>query len=107
MRIDEFLGFDLSQKVYPDFRYVCKFLLTLNHGQRAAERGFNIIDNLKDATLTSLRSVHDEIIHYGSIRSFPIDNSLLLSCNSASNRYKNDLVQRREESVNSENNPKR
>ena len=106
MRIDEFLGFDVNQKVYPDFWYVCKFVFTLNHGQSADERGFNIIDNLKNATLTLLRSVYDEIIHHGSIRSFPIDNSLLLSCNSAANRYKNDLEQRRKESVNSENNQK-
>ena len=106
MRIDEFLGFDVNQKVYPDFWYVCKFVFTLNHGQSAVESGFNIIDNLKESTLTLLRSVYDEIIHHGSIRSFPIDNSLLLSCNSAANRYKNDLEQRRKESVNSENNQK-
>ena len=54
-----------------------------------------------------MRSVYDEIVHRGSIRSFPIDNSLLLSCNSAGIRYKNNLEQRRKESVNSENNQKR
>ena len=51
--------------------------------------------------------MYDESIHHGSIRSFLIDNSLLLSCNSAGNRYKNDLEQRRKESVNNENNQKR
>ena len=76
-------------------------MFTLSHGQSAVERGFNInkhtlLNNLKDATLTSLRSVYDEIISHGSIRSFPIDNSLLLSCNSAGTRYENDLEQRKE-----------
>ena len=84
-------------------------MFTLSHGQSAVEHGFNIkhtlVNNLKDATFTSLRSVYDEIISHGSIRSFPIDNSLLLSCNSAGTRYENDLEQRKE-SVNSENNQK-
>ena len=51
--------------------------------------------------------MYDEIIHHGSIRSFPIHNSLLLSCNSAGTRYKNDLEQRRKKSVNNENDQKR
>ena len=50
--------------------------------------------------------MYDEIIHHGSIRSFPIHNSLL-SCNSAGTRYKNDLEQRRKKSVNNENDQKR
>ena len=54
MRIDEFLGFYVNQKVYPDFWYVYKLVFTLSHGQSAVERGFNInkhtlVDNLKDA----------------------------------------------------------
>ena len=83
----------------------------MSHKQSAVKRGFNInkhtlVDNLEDATLTSLRSVYGEIIHHGSIISLPINKSLLLSCNSAGTRYKNDLEQRREESVNNENNQK-
>ena len=75
MRIDEFFGFDVNQKVHPDFWYVCKFVFTLNHGQSAVDRGFNIIENLKDPTLTSLRAMHDKIIDHCSIRSFTIGNS--------------------------------
>ena len=110
MCIDEFLGFYVNQKVYPDFWYVCKFVFILSHGQSAVEHGFNIskhtlVVNLKDVTLTSLRSVYDEIIHHGSSRSILIDN--LLSCNSAGTRYKNDMEERRKESVNKENNHKR
>ena len=111
MHIDDFLGFYVNQKVYPDFWYVFKFVFTLSHGQSAAEHGFNInrhtlVDNLKDTNLTSLRLVFDEIIHHGSIRSFVIYNFLLLSCNSAGTRYKNDLAQRRKESANIENKQK-
>ena len=61
--------------------------LCVHFGQSAVKPGFNITDNLEDVTLTSLRSV--------------------LSCNSAGNRYKNDLEQRRKESANTENNQKR
>ena len=107
MFINDFLGFYLNQKVYPDFWYAFEFVFTLSHGQNAVDYVFNInrhafADNLKDTNLTSLRSVFDKIIHHGSIRSFVIDNVLLLSCNSACIRYKNDLAQRRKESANSE-----
>ena len=112
-RVDEFLGFYVNRKVYPDFWYVCKFIFTLSHGQSAVERGFNVniqtlADNLQDATLISLRTVYDEILHHGgSVRSFPIDNSLLLSCNSAGTRYKNDLEQKKKESGDKDNSLKR
>lgn len=58
-------------------------MFTWCHGKSADEGGFNInkhtlVDNLEDATLTLLRLVYDEIIHHGSIRSFPVDNYLKL-----------------------------
>ena len=84
-RVDEFLGFYVNQTVYPGFWYVCKFLFTLSHGQSAVERGFNInkqtlVDNLQEVSVTSLCTVYNEILDHGSIRSFPVNNSLLLSC---------------------------
>ena len=49
--VDEFLGFYVNQRVYPDFGYVCKFVFTLTYGLIAVESGFNInkqtlVDNL-------------------------------------------------------------
>ena len=43
--------FYVNQNVYPDFWYVCKFVLTLSHGQNAVECGVSInkhtlVDNL-------------------------------------------------------------
>ena len=111
-RVDEFLGFYVNTKVYPDFWFVCKFVFTLCHGQSAVERGFNVnkqtlVDNLQEVSLTSLRSVYDEILYHGGIRSFPIDNSLLLSCQTAGTKYRNELKRTREESKNSEKSNKR
>ena len=99
-RVDEFLGFYVNQKVYPDFWYVCKFVFTLRHGQSAVERGLNIkkqtlVANLQEVSLTSLCTVYDEILHHGSTRSFPINNSLPLSCQSAGTKYNNDLERKK------------
>ena len=60
-----------------------------------------------DVTLTSLRTVYDEICQHGSISSFPITNSLLLSCKSAGTRYKADLERKKKESEDSGNSLKR
>ena len=110
-RVDEFLEFYVNQKVYPDFWYVCKFVFTLNHGQRLFERGFNInkqtADNPQEVSLTSLRTVYDEIFHHGSIRSFPISNSLLFSCQSAGTKYKNDLERKKRKYEDNEKSQKR
>ena len=99
-RVDEFLGFYVTSNVYTEFWLVCKFIFTLSHGQSAVERGFNInnetmVDNLKEMSLTSLRSVYDEIVQHGSIRSFPIDTSLLISCKAAASKYFKDLEVKR------------
>ena len=42
MCIDDFLGFYVNQKVYPDFWYVFEFAFTLSHGQSAVDYVFNI-----------------------------------------------------------------
>ena len=99
-RVDEFLGFYVTSKVYTEFWLVCKFIFTLSHGQSAVERGINInnetmVDNLKEMSLTFLRSVYDEIVYHGSTRPFPIDNSLLISCKAAASKYFKDLDEKR------------
>ena len=106
-RVDEFLRFYVNPRVHSHLWLVCKFVFTLCHGQSSVERGFNInkqtlVDNLEEVSLTSLRTVYDEILQHGSIRSFPITNSLLLSCKTASSKYKNELQQKREQSKVSE-----
>ena len=109
-RLDEFLGFYVNKVIYKDFWYICLFIFTLSHGQSAVERGFNInneamFDNLEESSLTSIRSVYDEILQYGSLKSFPINNSLLISCKSACSKYKQVLQEKRDntkdEAVNS------
>ena len=66
-----------------------------------------LVDNLQEVSLTSLRTVYDEVLHHGSIRSFPINNSLLLSCQSTRTKYKNDLERKKRESEHREKSQKR
>ena len=66
-RLDEFLGtYSIGKKCYDDLWKVCQFIFTLSHGQSVVERGFNVnkdalLDNMKEKTLISLRTVYDEI----------------------------------------------
>ena len=65
--------------------------------QSSVERGFNVnqetmAENLEELGLTSLRMVYAEIVyHGGEIKDFPIPTSLLIACQSAHQKYKNDL----------------
>ena len=113
-RLDDFLAFYVcSSNLYNDFWYVCKFIFTLCHGQSSVERGFNVnkqtlVENLEELGLTSLRMVYDEILcHGGSINDFPVSTSLLLSCQSAHMKYKNDQDCKRAESEKTEVTKKR
>ena len=82
------------------------------HGQSSVERGFNInkqtmVDNLQEVSLTSLRIVYDEILVHGSFKAFTITKSLLLSCQAACRKYKNELEKKKAASNESEKNNKR
>ena len=58
-----------------------------------------MVENLEDLGLTYLRMVYDEIMyHGGEIKDFPIPTSLLIACQSAHQKYKNDLDCKRAES---------
>ena len=57
------------------------------------------MENLEELGLTSLRMVYDEIMyHGGQIKDFPIPTSPLIACQSAHQKYKNDLDSKRGES---------
>ena len=58
-----------------------------------------MVENLEELGLTSLRMVSDEIMyHGGNIKDFSIPSSLLLACQSAHMKYKNDLDRKKAES---------
>ena len=104
-RLDDFLAFYVcSSSLCKDSWYVCNFIFPLCHGQSSAERGFNdnqqtMAENLEELDLTSLRMVYDEIMYYGGeIKDFPIPTSLLIACQSAHQKYENDLDRKRAES---------
>ena len=57
------------------------FVFTLNHGQAAVERGFNInkdtqVENLRETSLVSLRLVYDEVLVRGDISNLDIPPAL-------------------------------
>ena len=111
-RVDEFLSFYVATKSYPQFWKVCKFVFTLTHGQSSVEHGFNInkqtmVDNLQHVSLSSLRMIYDEIQVHGSVKEFPITNKLMLSCKSASRKYKEEQEKKNKSEKESNENNKR
>ena len=108
-RLDDFLAFYVCCSThYNDFWFVCKFVFTLTHGQSSVERGFNVnkktaVENLEELGLTSLRMIYDAIMyHGGKVKDFPIPNSLLIACQSASAAYKDARKQQEEEQAESQ-----
>ena len=68
MRLDDFFSSTLKVgSTYKAFSKVLMFIVTLNHGQTAVERGFSInsgmlFDNMKELSLTSRRLVKDYLV---------------------------------------------
>ena len=107
--LDDFLVFFVcSSSLYNDFWHVCNFVFSLCHGQSSVEYKFNVnkqtmVENVEELGLLSLRMVYDEIMyHGGNIKDFPIPTSLLLACQSAHMKYKNDLDCKKAESEKTE-----
>ena len=63
-----------------------------------------MVDNLQHVSLTSLRMIYDEIQVHGSVKEFPITNKLMLSCKSASRKYKEEQKKNKSEKESDENN---
>lgn len=80
---------------------VVKKVLILSHGNAQVERGFSVnkeclMDNMKESSLVSVRTVHDTVQLYGEVGKVPITKSLILSCRNASDRYKEALREEKE-----------
>ena len=64
--------------------------------------------NMKEASLTAERIIHDKIvIEGGKVSKFDISSDLEKNCMLASQRYRQDLKQQRKQKVNSEKSLKR
>ena len=62
-----------------------------------------MVENLEELDLLLLRMVYDEIMYYGGyIKDFLIPSSLLLACQSAHMKYKNDLDSKKAKSEKTE-----
>ena len=103
-RLEDFLAFYVrNSSLYKEFWYVYNFIFPYCHGQSLVEDGFNVsqwtmVDNLEVLGLTSLRSVYDEIMyHGGEIKDYQVPTSLLTSCQSSHQKYKNNLDRKRAE----------
>ena len=92
-----------QQKTYEGLWCIIQLLLTLSHGQTAAERGFSVskdvlAPNLKAFILTALCLIHDSIsAGQIEIADYIITDELLTSCSHASNRYKMYLMEKNKE----------
>ena len=82
---------------------ILRILLTLSHGQAAAERGFSVNEEvlapiLQEKSLRALRIIHSSLSAMMiEVADFQISEELLSSCNHASNRYKTFLTEKRTE----------
>ena len=64
--------------------------------------------NMKEASLTAERIIHDKIVSEGGrVSKFDISSDLEKNCMLASQRYRQDLKQQRKQKVNSEKSLKR
>ena len=110
-RLDDFLGKYFSEK--NDLWRVCKAVFILSHGQSFVERGFSVnkelVDsNMKEKSLIAQRIIHDKIASEGGkISEFDISPDLRKSCMLASQHYKQDLKDQREQKISSEKSLKR
>lgn len=49
------------------------------------------MDNMKESSLVSVRTVYDAVQMYGAVEQVPVKKSNILSCKNASSRYKDAL----------------
>ena len=106
--LDVFFGDHLS-KCHEELWEVFKVVCTLSHGQSFTERGFSVnkevIDhNMKEKSITSQRTVHDDIQQHSSnkVSDFPISVEMRKSCSFSHQRYKDDLEKSKKETVESD-----
>ena len=102
-RLDSFLSEILQVQVeYQDLWLTVQLLLTLSHGQATVERGFSVnkevlTPNLQEISLQAIRLVHSSVLAQNiKVADFVITEALLSSCSHASNRYNNDLMEKKE-----------
>ena len=85
-----------------------KSIFFLSHGPSFIECGFSVnkelVDtNMKEKTLIAQCIIHDKIVSKGSkVNEFDISSDLRKSCMLASQHYKQDLKEQREQKVNLE-----
>ena len=75
------------------FRFVCKIIFTLSHGQSQVERGFNVnkeilVENLQEEPFQGHRIIYNQIQPENiKFQDFKLTNELVNSCKAAHQRY--------------------
>ena len=79
------------------------------HGQSFTERGFSVSKevighNMKEKSITSQRTVHDDIQQHASnkVSDFPVSVEMRKSCSFSHQRYQDDLEKSKKETVESD-----
>ena len=86
---------------------MCKLICVLSHGQSFIEHGFSVnkelVDkNMKEKSLVAQHIIHDKIVSKGGkVSEFDISSDLRKCCMLASQHYKQDLKEHREQRINS------
>ena len=103
-RLDEFLGIYLNnESQYKDLWLICKLVFVLSHGQSNTERGFSvnkevIQHNQQERSLISQRLIYDSVQSSGiALHEFEVTPELRRSCRLASQRYRQELENTKQE----------
>lgn len=92
-RLDTFFGMYMNNTTYVKLWEVFKLIFTLSHGQASVERGYSVnndllVENMKEKTVTSLRTVYDSVSASGKhFTSIPLNEDLKRNVKSARMRY--------------------
>ena len=92
-RIDDFYFKDVGVAKYKELSFILKLLLTMSHGQAAAERGFShnnaiLKTNLSPETVVSKRMIKDHMLSFNlKPHTIEITNPLTVAFKSSRRRY--------------------
>ena len=112
-RLDVFLlSYLESCSRFPQLTEIFKFVMTLSHGQAAAERGFStnknlLVENLHEDSIKRQRIVVDHM-ESNNLDAFevPIDQKLIKSVKGSHAKYVIDLAEKKKKSIDNERSKK-
>lgn len=95
-RLDVFYSSLLSNSNYQNLFAFVKNVLIISHGNATVESGFSVnkallIENLKEKSVTALRTVYDSVTNAGGLLNINISKEMILSARNSHNYYLEEL----------------